>query len=176
MRALSEGEPDATRVGSPSAAEPHDRVAASGDSRAVSPSPNAKSGPAEEKARSGVDGRAGGTPAVTGRESLLDARSWPEKCPACRRKVVPIKAKFGRAFPPSACSCGQRLRDLVQDRDTGQWFDPYVDDFGDELDCTHCGGEGACDDGSDPLVTCPEEIHCCHACNGSGLRRDQTIW
>jgi hypothetical protein len=55
-------------------------------------------------------------------------------------------------------------------------FDPYLDDDDRELECTHCGGEGTCEDGSDPLVTCPEEPHPCHACNGSGLRRDQRIW
>ncbi len=50
------------------------------------------------------------------------------------------------------------------------------EDFMDSLDCTHCGGDGLCDDGADPLWSCPPEAHFCHACNGSGRRRDQTIW
>ena len=50
------------------------------------------------------------------------------------------------------------------------------EDFMDSLDCTHCGGDGICDDGADPLWSCPAEAHCCHACNGSGKRRDQVIF
>jgi DnaJ-class molecular chaperone len=46
----------------------------------------------------------------------------------------------------------------------------------DELDCTHCDGDGICDDGADPLWSCPSEAHFCHACNGSGKRRDQVIF
>lgn len=49
------------------------------------------------------------------------------------------------------------------------------EDFMDNLECTHCGGDGECDDGADPLLTCPCEPHTCHACNGSGKRRDQVI-
>jgi hypothetical protein len=51
-----------------------------------------------------------------------------------------------------------------------------AEDLMDEWDCTHCGGEGVCEDGADPLVTCPCEPHNCHACGGSGLRRDQRIF
>jgi len=50
----------------------------------------------------------------------------------------------------------------------------YDDGF--DLECTHCGGEGTCYDGSDPLGDCPDEEHPCHACYGSGKRRDQTIF
>ena len=50
------------------------------------------------------------------------------------------------------------------------------EDFMDNLDCTHCGGDGLCDDGADPLWSCPPEAHFCHACNGSGKRRDQVIF
>jgi DnaJ-class molecular chaperone len=60
--------------------------------------------------------------------------------------------------------------------DGTQEDDLYVDDFGYELECTHCGGEGTCDDGADPLLTCPETLHNCHACGGTGKRRDQRIW
>ena len=53
-----------------------------------------------------------------------------------------------------------------------------VDDF--EFDpewyCTHCNGDGMCYDGSDPLGDCPDEIHPCHACNGSGRRKDQWLF
>jgi DnaJ-class molecular chaperone len=55
-------------------------------------------------------------------------------------------------------------------------LDDFADDGGHELECTHCGGEGTCDDGADPLLTCPDELHPCHACKGSGLRRDQVIF
>lgn len=46
----------------------------------------------------------------------------------------------------------------------------------DDLDCTHCGGDGICDDGADPLWSCPPEPHFCHACKGTGNRRDQVIF
>ena len=46
----------------------------------------------------------------------------------------------------------------------------------DDWPCTHCGGEGLCMDGSDPLGNCPDEPHRCHACGGSGNRRGQTIF
>ena len=52
-------------------------------------------------------------------------------------------------------------------------------EFGEDIDlleCTHCGGEGLCWDGDDPLGECPGEPHRCHACNGSGNRRDQVIF
>lgn len=54
--------------------------------------------------------------------------------------------------------------------DDRQWEDD------EEFDCTHCGGEGECEEGSDPLGRCPEEPHPCHACGGSGDRKDQTIF
>lgn len=54
--------------------------------------------------------------------------------------------------------------------------DPFVDDFGYELECTHCNGDGTCDDGADPLADCTDELHNCHACGGSGKHRDQRIF
>jgi DnaJ-class molecular chaperone len=51
-----------------------------------------------------------------------------------------------------------------------------VDDFGDELECTHCGGEGTCDANANPLWDCDDVDHPCHACGGSGNRRDQRIF
>jgi hypothetical protein len=66
---------------------------------------------------------------------------------------------------------------------TGMSTDPtdFDTEFVDEtteadLECSHCGGEGLCWDGSDPLGNCPDEMHRCHACNGSGKRRDQVIF
>lgn len=50
------------------------------------------------------------------------------------------------------------------------------DDFDDDTACTHCGGEGLCMDGADPLGNCPDEAHRCHACGGSGRGSDQTLW
>jgi hypothetical protein len=53
----------------------------------------------------------------------------------------------------------------------------YDDDYGsDDLECTHCAGEGLCWDGSDPLGNCSDDPHRCHACGGSGNRKDQTIF
>lgn len=57
----------------------------------------------------------------------------------------------------------------------GDWYANQQD--GDDIACcTHCGGEGLCFDGSDPLGNCPDDPHRCHACNGSGKRRDQTLF
>lgn len=50
------------------------------------------------------------------------------------------------------------------------------EDFMDDLDCTHCGGEGDCDANANPLWDCDDQFHPCHACGGSGKRRDQTIF
>lgn len=44
----------------------------------------------------------------------------------------------------------------------------------DDGPCSHCGGEGDCACGMDPLWY--DEIHPCHACNGTGNARDQVIW
>jgi hypothetical protein len=44
----------------------------------------------------------------------------------------------------------------------------------DDLECTHCGGDGTCDDGCNPLWY--DDIHTCHACGGTGNRRDQRIF
>lgn len=54
-------------------------------------------------------------------------------------------------------------------------FDELFDD-GQEWDCTHCGGDGDCDANANPLGDCDENPHPCHACGGSGLRRDQRIF
>jgi len=57
-------------------------------------------------------------------------------------------------------------------------LDPYEEDemWECEWECTYCGGEGTCEEGSDPLLTCPDDPHPCHACGGSGDRKDQTIF
>lgn len=59
--------------------------------------------------------------------------------------------------------------------DSGDWNDD-TEYSQEDLECTHCGGDGSCEDGADPLGNCPDESHSCHACNGSGKRRDQTIF
>jgi DnaJ-class molecular chaperone len=56
---------------------------------------------------------------------------------------------------------------------TGEQQEAWGDD---DLSCTHCGGEGFCWDGADPLGDCPDDIHNCHACNGSGRQKDQVIF
>ncbi len=48
--------------------------------------------------------------------------------------------------------------------------------YEEHVDCTHCGGEGLCWDGADPLGDCPDEPHNCHACGGSGDIEDQMIF
>jgi hypothetical protein len=53
---------------------------------------------------------------------------------------------------------------------------PSAAERDDDLECTHCGGEGTCDDGADPLWSCPDELHSCHACGGSGNRKDQRVF
>jgi hypothetical protein len=50
------------------------------------------------------------------------------------------------------------------------------DYYGGEDVCTHCNGEGLCMDGADPLHSCPDEPHRCHACGGSGDRKHQVIF
>jgi len=52
----------------------------------------------------------------------------------------------------------------------------YMDRDEYDLDCTNCGGNGDCVDGSDPLGDCPYDPHPCHACGGSGRREDQVIF
>lgn len=45
----------------------------------------------------------------------------------------------------------------------------------DELDCTHCNGEGTewGYEKNDPLMYDDNQLYPCFACNGSGRRRDQ---
>lgn len=54
--------------------------------------------------------------------------------------------------------------------------DPYEDDFGNEFECTHCNGDGDCDANANPLWDCDDDLHQCHACGGSGLRKDQRVF
>jgi hypothetical protein len=61
---------------------------------------------------------------------------------------------------------------------TGQSTSDF-EDWGGDLDappCTHCGGDGDCYDGCDPLGDCPDDIHDCHACGGTGYLKDQVIF
>lgn len=62
----------------------------------------------------------------------------------------------------------QALLDLARDS--------QQDDDEDDVACSHCGGEGLCWDGSDPLGDCPDDPHSCHACGGSGRGKDQVIF
>ena len=79
---------------------------------------------------------------------------------------MPESSQSGSAAP---CHCGSLDHHPMQC--------PHDDyDDGHDLECTHCGGEGLCWDGSDPLGDCPDEPHRCHACGGSGDRKDQTIF
>lgn len=99
-----------------------------------------------------------------------------------RSKLTSLSLFYDSARPdqmsqlhqPDACGWAQATSDgycLNCDPSAG-----HEDEFGQEWDCTHCGGEGLCWDGSDPLGNCPDEPHRCHACGGSGNRRDQTVF
>lgn len=61
---------------------------------------------------------------------------------------------------------------------TDQNDTPAVDGYDEDPEwaCTHCGGSGDCYDGSDPLGDCGDEIHACHACYGTGKRKDQWVF
>jgi hypothetical protein len=74
--------------------------------------------------------------------------------------------------PVASPDAGQRQSEADCSDDLDEW----VDEYDDELDCTHCDGGGDCFDGSDPLGDCPDEAHPCHACGGSGRRSDQRIF
>ncbi len=52
----------------------------------------------------------------------------------------------------------------------------YSTDEEEVLPCTHCGGEGFCSDAADPLGDCPDALHACHACGGTGDREKQVTF
>jgi hypothetical protein len=52
----------------------------------------------------------------------------------------------------------------------------FCDEDGYELPCTHCNGDGECDANANPLWDCDDSPHDCHACGGTGNRRDQRIF
>lgn len=52
--------------------------------------------------------------------------------------------------------------------------DDWLDEFGDELDCTWCGGDGW-QENDDPLWY-DGDIIPCQACDGTGLRKHQTVF
>lgn len=92
-------------------------------------------------------------------------------------------------FAPEACLVCEveRLRQAlthIANDDCGTWdkamrYARNVLDGGrsePESECTHCTGYGLCWDGADPLGDCPDEPHRCHACGGSGDRKDQVIF
>lgn len=58
-----------------------------------------------------------------------------------------------------------------------EWLEGSEDDFFDqEWHCTHCGGEGTCEDNANPLWDCDDNPHPCHSCGGSGKREDQRVF
>jgi hypothetical protein len=63
---------------------------------------------------------------------------------------------------------------MGQSEDSAELMDLRADDP--EWAGTHCNGEGLCWDGADPLGDCPDEMHACHACYGSGKREDQWLF
>lgn len=73
-----------------------------------------------------------------------------------------------------ACECGRVPADPYSGLCEVCLWGPMDDDH--DLECTHCGGEGLCWDGSDPLGNCADDPHRCHACTGSGKRKDQTVF
>lgn len=67
-----------------------------------------------------------------------------------------------------------------------EWDDTDEDNYGDEWECTHCGGEGW-DECTDVLAGCgpgcrstagdPYYTYCpCRACDGTGLRKYQRVF
>lgn len=66
----------------------------------------------------------------------------------------------------SVClDCGWPLSDC-------QCFGDDIED--DDAACSHCSGEGTCENGCDPGWY--DDIHPCHACSGTGRAKDQVIW
>jgi DnaJ-class molecular chaperone len=61
------------------------------------------------------------------------------------------------------CACGYELNCQCDD------------DFMDDLDCTHCGGEGE-QENDDPLRYGDVWMVPCVACRGTGNRRDQWLF
>jgi DnaJ-class molecular chaperone len=55
-------------------------------------------------------------------------------------------------------------------------FAEHEEEWDPEGYCTHCGGDGVCYEASEPFGDCPESAQPCHACGGSGKRRDQTVF
>jgi hypothetical protein len=60
------------------------------------------------------------------------------------------------------------------DHDDDEYADP------DELGCLICGGEGYIDGEDmaemDPLWYDADEVYRCCSCNGTGKRKDMTVW
>jgi len=57
---------------------------------------------------------------------------------------------------------------------------PMVDDarYDDNLECTWCGGDGVWEGGrfGDPGWYDEREFYPCPSCNGTGNRKDMTLW
>lgn len=81
------------------------------------------------------------------------------------------------AFPCRTEGCPYAVADGAgHDTRVGPYTDDDFDDEGFVLTCTHCSGEGTCDDNANPSWDCDENPHPCHACGGSGDRHDQRIF
>jgi hypothetical protein len=70
--------------------------------------------------------------------------------------------------------------DAPGDHEPGDYDDDPYDDYefeDHEGDCGFCGGDGWVDGyEDDPIFYDPDELIRCASCNGSGLRKDMTIW
>lgn len=58
------------------------------------------------------------------------------------------------------------------DRDEDHYSE---DDFDPDAACLICGGDGLVDN-DDPIQRGPEEFLKCFSCNGSGKKKDMTVW
>jgi hypothetical protein len=68
----------------------------------------------------------------------------------------------------------------VYARDDDDDYFPDYDEWNDgedDGDCFWCAGDGVVDASEeDPINYSPGEMERCSSCNGSGLRKDMTIW
>lgn len=48
-------------------------------------------------------------------------------------------------------------------------------DYYPEATCTVCGGDGEVEN-DDPIQRGPSEFLKCYSCNGTGKRKDMTVW
>lgn len=107
------------------------------------------------------------------REEAYVSRLMEDAIRTLHRKGVPLLQ--ARQIVLQAKRMGEEMAEIdtgPEDDDPGECLHGPSEDW----ECTHCGGEGICMDGADPLGNCPDDPHKCHACNGHGDRDHQVIF